>query len=277
MMKKIVPFNNVLDFNTDVKEITAISLEHDINKSPDMISGVFYISGEYKITEGLIETEKFNFELPFDIALSNNYRTDSLLVDIDDFRYDLISDKSLKVNIDLYIDGEIEETPELESDTSLDFLDRESPEEIDLTNELNIEEESIIDTEESICEELEHTESLSEEEPILQESSLDNDIVEPERIDLLKEMLTDNKEENMPIDINNKSNNENINNNDNSNISIPNGEDNYVTYRVYKVEESDTIDTILAKYNITKESLEDYNNIENIKSGDKLIIPTNEK
>lgn len=273
-MKKIVPFNNVLEFNTDVKEITAISLEHDINKSPDMISGVFYISGEYKITEGLIETEKFNFELPFDIALSNNYRTDSLLIDIDDFRYELISDKSLKVNIDLYIDGEIEETPE--SDVSLDFLDREPPEEIELTNELDIQEDSNALNDKSIfddLEELEHTESLSEEESTSQNLSNDIETIEPERIDLLKEMLTDNKEENMPIDINN----ENINNNDNSNISIPNGEENYVTYRVYKVEESDTIDTILAKYNITKESLEDYNNIENIKSGDKLIIPTNEK
>ena len=108
-MKKIVPFNNVLQFNTDVREITAISLEHEINKSPDMISGVFYISGEYKITDGQLDKEKFNFELPFDIALSSNYRSDSLLVDIDDFRYDLISDKDLKVNIDLYIDGEVEE------------------------------------------------------------------------------------------------------------------------------------------------------------------------
>ena len=110
-MKKIIPFNNILDFKTDVKEITAISLEHEIKKYPDMISGVFYISGDYKITEGLLEKEKFNFELPFDIALSNNYRTDSLLVDIDDFRYELISDKSLKVNIDLYIDGEEIEKP----------------------------------------------------------------------------------------------------------------------------------------------------------------------
>ena len=101
-MKKIIPFNNVLDFNTDVKEITAISLEHEIKKYPDMVSGIFYISGEYKITEGLLEREKFNFELPFDIALTNNYNTDSLFVDIDDFRYDLISDKNLKVNI-LYI------------------------------------------------------------------------------------------------------------------------------------------------------------------------------
>ena len=31
------------------------------------------------------------------------------------------------------------------------------------------------------------------------------------------------------------------------------------------------------KYKITKELLADYNDIENIKCGDKLIIPTNEK
>ena len=32
LVKKIVPFNNVLTFNTDVCEITAISLEHEIKK-----------------------------------------------------------------------------------------------------------------------------------------------------------------------------------------------------------------------------------------------------
>ena len=46
---------------------------------------------------------------------------------------------------------------------------------------------------------------------------------------------------------------------------------------VYKVLDNDTIDSILAKYNITKEMLADYNDIENIIPGDKLIIPTNEK
>ena len=30
-MKKIVPFNNVLELESDACEITAISLEHDIN------------------------------------------------------------------------------------------------------------------------------------------------------------------------------------------------------------------------------------------------------
>ena len=106
-MKKIVPFNNVLTFNTDICEITAISLEHDIKKEKDAISGVFYISGEYKITDGQLDKDKFNFELPFDVALGSNYDLNTLDVDIDDFRYEQISRNELKVNIDLYIDGEI--------------------------------------------------------------------------------------------------------------------------------------------------------------------------
>ena len=267
-MKKIVPFNNVLEFSTDVKEITAISLEHEINKYPDMISGVFYISGEYKIAEGLLDREKFNFELPFDIALSNNYRTDSLLVDIDDFRYDLISDKNLKVNIDLYIDGDIEEqVPTTKNEESLEFLDREAPlvEELSLTDELELPQGQEIN---EPCDEA-VTEDVYQEET-------DNEILEelePERIDLLKEMLTNNEEETMEAQSNTNNNNENHN----INIFEPNNEEKYVTYRVYKVEESDTLDTIISKYNITKEILIDYNNIENIKPGDKLIIPTNEK
>ena len=272
MMKKIVPFNNVLEFQTDVKEITAISLEHEINKYPDMISGVFYISGEYKITEGTFEREKFNFELPFDIALSNNYRTDSLIVDIDDFRYDLISDKSLKVNIDLYIDGEIEEIKE-ESEDTLDFLDREDLEELE-DFELTKDEECIEKSEEEVHEEIKEKETIYEE-PVEEEQE---EIIEPERIDLLKDMLTNNKEEEtMPTEININNENNNESNNENINILEPNQEENYVTYRVYKVLETDNIDTILTKYNITKEMLADYNNIENITPGDKLIIPTNEK
>jgi len=231
-MKKIVPFNNTLEFNTDVKEITAISLEHEINKHKDIISGVFYINGEYKITEGVIETETFNFELPFDIALSDNYKEDTLLIDIDDFRYELIADKKLKVNIDLYIDGEIEE-PAIEPN--------------DVRKEITTLPEK-------------ETEFFSEEE----------------RVDLLKDMLNNDKEENMETELN--TSNQNTNNNDNvTNIFNTDNEDKYVTYRVYKVLENDNLDTILTKYNVTKEMLCEYNDIENMKTGDKLIIPTNEK
>ena len=41
--------------------------------------------------------------------------------------------------------------------------------------------------------------------------------------------------------------------------------------------EGDTIDKIIEKYNITKEELEKYNDLGDIKIGDKLIIPANDK
>ena len=53
-------------------------------------------------------------------------------------------------------------------------------------------------------------------------------------------------------------------------------EDKYVTYRVYRVLEDDTIDKILEKYHISKEELAKYNSIDSIKTGTKLIIPANE-
>ena len=47
----------------------------------------------------------------------------------------------------------------------------------------------------------------------------------------------------------------------------------YSTYHVYIVREGDSIDTILSKYNITKEIIGEYNDIDELKIGDKIIIP----
>ena len=55
-------------------------------------------------------------------------------------------------------------------------------------------------------------------------------------------------------------------------------EDSYTTYKVYIVRENDNIDSILEKYKITIEELKEYNDIDDLKINDKLIIPaTNEK
>jgi hypothetical protein len=196
-MKKIVPFNNVLEFSSDVCEITSISLEHEIKKEEDEVSGVFYISGEYKITEGMVETEPFKFDLPFDIALGANYKLDTLEVAVDDFRYELVDNKKLKVNIDLSVLGE-------------------------------------------------------EETPVLYE----------ERVELPEE-----KEETLTTE-------------SDENINIFNGfneEEKYVTYRVYPVTEGDSLDKIMEKYQVTKEDLEKYNDLSDVKPGVKLIIPSNDK
>ena len=47
----------------------------------------------------------------------------------------------------------------------------------------------------------------------------------------------------------------------------------YTTYYVYVVKEDDNIDKILTKYKVTKEDLEAYNDITEIKPGDKVIVP----
>lgn len=70
---------------------------------------------------------------------------------------------------------------------------------------------------------------------------------------------------------------EKINENQERNTNIfdkfLNETDDYNTYYIYIVREGDNIDTILSKYNITKEKLEEYNNLNELKLGDKIIIP----
>lgn len=270
-MKKIVPFNNVLTFNTDVREITAISLEHDIKTEEDAISGTFYITGEYKITDGQLDKEKFSFELPFDIALGCNYNLDTIVVDIDDFRYELLDRNKLKVNIDLYIDGEVIEPVNDKESEETDPLFTE--EEIREMND-NMEEESTSDTEEA-REPVEDDATPSKQEVKMTEEPIITPISDD--LDLLDEMLKDKKEEKME-DNKTEINIENENENNNENINIFNGfneEEQYVTYHVYPVTENDTLDKIMEKYNVTKEDLGKYNNIEDIHPGDKLIIPAN--
>lgn len=235
-MKKIVPFNNVLSFKTKVSEITSISLEHEIQKSGDAISGKFIIEGDYKNLIGDIETEKFSFELPFDIALGVRYERDNMVVDIDDFRYELIDSNRLKVNIDLYIDGDI--IPE---------------------------EEEVIDEKREMLKENDEKEGDSR-------IDMDNDFLE-DTIDFSKNIIEEVNKEPMETEastIVNENNNINIFGNISDNET-------YATYKVYTVMDTDTIDGIISKYNISKELLGEYNNIEDIKSGDKLIIPSDEK
>lgn len=228
-MKKIVSFKKDLLFKTKVSEITSISLEHKIiSTSDDLVSGEFLINGEYKMTEGSINREKYDFNLPFDIALNSKYDTSTLKVDIDNFDYEIVNNELLNVSIDLLIEAEEKEEArkEKEEPKIIDNDDRE----IEL--EKNIVKDNIINEDNSIV----------KNNPIINEDN---------------------------ININN-----NINTNNLFNVE---GNETYKTYYVYVVKEEDTIDKILDKYKITKEDLELYNDITNIKPLDKIIIPTNGK
>lgn len=112
---------------------------------------------------------------------------------------------------------------------------------------------------------------------------LPTDIYKEEKEEEITELREDTtsfkEEENIePIDIvdtieteeENRENDINITSDLFSNLST---EETYATYYVYIVKEDDTLDKILTKYSITKEEFEDYNDITDIKPGDKVIIP----
>lgn len=240
-MRKIIPFKKDLIFKTNICEITSISLEHKITfKSEDMINGHFLINGDYKMTEGNIEREKFEFDLPFDIALGTKIDINNMIIDIDDFYYD-ISGNKLKVNIDVFIEGE--EIEEVVSDKEEE--DREIKEEKKVVEEKS---------------------DVKEDNERVSDTYMDNGVLE-ESIIYGKNKVFDLEEEDDNIDSNDL-NEEKINI-----FSNLKGSETYITYHVYIVKEEDNIDMIMSKYNVSKEDLEHYNDLENIKSGDKIIIP----
>ena len=53
-------------------------------------------------------------------------------------------------------------------------------------------------------------------------------------------------------------------------------DDKYVTYNIHIYREDDDLNKIMTKYKISKEELSNYNDLEKITMGSKIIIPNNE-
>lgn len=249
IMKQIIPFKKDLPFKTKVSDITSISLERKIEiLDGGIVTGTFYITGDYKMNEGSINREEFSFDLPFDITLDPRYDVNSVKADIEDFYYDVINEDTLKVNIDLYIEAEY--LP----DTSLD--NNILTEEDKSDNEMN-----------DVQKEDEHAEEDRNE--------LKSDSKNDENIEIEKDKeVTFEKIKNDDATMNDSD----IERNDvddfaNDLFSNLDNTETYTTYYVYIVKEEDTIDKIISLYGVTKEDIENYNDITSIKPGDKVIIP----
>ena len=242
-MKKIVPFRKEINFKTNIAEITSISLEHTLKVDDYLVDGDFIVSGEYKMADISTNTEKFSFDLPFNISIDEKYLLDKVTVDIDDFYYEIINDKTLVVNIDVLLNN-LEEKPLMEVVNVKEENLRE-----DISTEVKCEEtheEKIIETVEFKEKKVDEIyEDLKEEHPI----KMIEDKIMP---------VTKERKEFSEVDIFN---------------SFEDTE-NFSTYRVYIVREGDMIDSIIEKYNTNKELLEKYNDLKEIKIGDKLIIPS---
>lgn len=120
-MNCIIPFEKDIKFKTNIAEIVSVSLEHEITINDKTLLGNFLISGDYKAHEVSVNTEKFNFTVPFDMALPENIDNDSITFDIEDFTYEVNPPDILKIKIDFSVMGNevekeqpiIEETEQL--------------------------------------------------------------------------------------------------------------------------------------------------------------------
>ena len=137
-MKKIIPFSKDIEFDTNVAEINSISLEHTLKlKEENLVSGEFIVSGTYKMTDTSLNTDNFEYKIPFDISIDKKYDTKDIDIDINDFYYEVINNKILSINIEVSIDGlkekeekEVVEEPEvLEETLEDDSLERKESEE----------------------------------------------------------------------------------------------------------------------------------------------------
>ncbi len=106
---------------------------------------------------------------------------------------------------------------------------------------------------------IEGIEKIDEEKEILEEENreCDDDMDEVVEDDI-KAVETDSEDE---------SNMESIFS------TLNDSDDNFVAYSVYIMRENDSLGSILDKYNITKEELENYNDLDNIGIGSKIVIP----
>lgn len=255
-MKQIIPFKKDLLFKTKVSEVTSISLEHNFKIEDDVISGEFHISGDYKMTDGSIHRENFDFNLPFDIALDSRYKKESMVVDIDNFYYQIINNDTLQVHIDLYVNGEKQIPVEDRKSEAIKFED--------LVDEIDLEH---IEEEENDIEqvEIESDRDIEFFKPERKENIMDNEIVGEAEVE-------ESKNINQNINVNQNINEKKVN--DFNIFDNVDDSETYKAYYVYIVKEDDTIDKILEKYHISKEEVTMYNDLENIKMGDKIIIPS---
>ena len=181
-------FNKLKNMFQSDKQEENIKTENDaieeVKVYENNIKGEFILEGEYKASNTTTLKENYNFRVPFDIKLDEKYDLTNVVVDINDFYYEIKDNNTLSIYIELKLDNLEEKEIKVE----------------------NVE-----------------TDRCIEEEPTVMNNT------------------------------------------------------GYLTYKIYIVKENDTIESIISKYSVSKELLDSYNDLSDIKLGDKIIIPTNVK
>ncbi len=236
-MNKKIDIEKKIDFSKSISEVTAISLEHDLKFiDSESINGNLIISGKYKTTLAAEKDEVFNYKIPVEITLTDSLDTNTSNINIIDFIYNVVDDKSLLCKIELAVDGNIIENNREYDGDPIDQKEIELPKIDDKKVETEILDADVVE-EEKIVDDKSKKNVVDEER-----DDVDNDEVEE---DALEEQL----------------------------FNIDNSKETFGTFIVYMVRQNETINSIISKYNTSLEEIEKYNDIKDLSIGSKLIIP----
>ncbi len=283
-MRKIISIEKEIAFKTMIGEITSIALEQELAFINDNeIEGNLIVSGTYKMTEASAIEEEFSYKIPVEIMLTTSLEEAKRNVTINNFTYKVVNEEALELNIELLIEGlEKIEIPDQEESDEEEIVSDEECEEKKEKEKKNIELETFKDEKE---EKKEETENRNIESKTIRED-LDD---EEEKIEVLESSNQTQDDLLNSLDINlggeEKVLKENTNTTtkekqDNNEVmdsifsAFANTKETYATYSIYILRENDNIDDVIQKYKTTREALHENNDLDNLKVGSKLIIPT---
>lgn len=281
-MKKLVPFTKEIEFKTMISKVTSISLEHTLRVEKDnLISGYFILEGTYKMTQASQIDEEFSYKIPVDIELDEKYDTSNITLDIDDFTYEVIDEEKMRLNITLCIDNIEEKEVVLPVEDVIEDFDTLELEDKNSGNRESkndgVLDDLFLDTSKKVPLEFDSKKEIVEEESEQNNNDNTTTINNAESVETSNELIYENNTSNN--NTNNDTNKPPMVNNNVSSIfsSFKDNIETYKTYSVYIMKEEDTIDVVLQKYGVTREELEEYNDMSDIKTGSKIIVPSSSK
>lgn len=281
-MKRRVPFTKTITFRTMIAEITDIEVKHTLELTENHeIEGDILVDGTYKMTDASQIEEEFHYKLPFTIDVDPKYNLENLEITIGDFYFEIINEEDLKINVEIEMDGMEEKQEEtakeivtkITLDDSTEILDiKESTSSKELVRDSSYQEDAIpvpIENNSTSIIELKPSEDLLENlsKEIEETIKSENEMIEPISETTFDSPLIENKK--VPTETPNVSS---------IFSSLTSNEETFSTYYVYMVREEDTLESIIEKYQTTREEIQNYNDLTDVKVGSKLIIPcaTNE-
>ena len=105
-MKKNIEIKKRIEFSSMIGEICAISLENHLKfVDNENVSGTLELLGSYKTTVASQIEEKFHYDIPVDIALTNEVDASTGKIDITDFYYDITDGNCVLCHIEITIDA----------------------------------------------------------------------------------------------------------------------------------------------------------------------------